>query len=149
MVWHMKKRFKLFVITATLFLASCAGLDSRIKKNPEMFARLSAEQQSRVKEGKVQIGDSRDMVYLAFGQANRSYSRTTEHGVAEVWAYTRTDYRVEPKMVRGTYHYRDEKGRLRTGTDTTWVDVEHREEYDAVRVEFSGDRVSAIDRIKQ
>ncbi len=130
-----------------LVLSGCSTPESRIEKNPAAFAALNPEQQAAVRGGRVDIGFTKDMVYLALGTADRTYGRTTTQGEVEVWAYTDVNIRHEQQLAPTQVRYRDSQGRLRTATDSTWVTIEHREVFDRIRLEFNGGKVSAIDRI--
>lgn len=86
-------------------LAGCATPETRIKRSPEVFARLSPEHQALVKEGKVAVGFDADAVRLAVGDPDRTWTRTDASGVTQVWSYTTwTDRRGMP-LYRGWYHY--------------------------------------------
>lgn len=135
------------LLLALLALTGCSTPESRIKKNPAAFAALSPDQQTAVRDGRVEIGFTKDMVYLALGTADRTYARTTAQGEVDVWAYTDLNIRHEQQLVPTQVRYRDSQGRLRTSTDSTWVTIEHREVFDRIRLEFNGGKVSAIDRI--
>ncbi|MEY4939366.1 MAG: hypothetical protein RIQ93_1101 [Verrucomicrobiota bacterium] len=60
--------------------------DSRARRNPELFARLTPEQQAMVRRGNVAVGFSPEMVRLALGQPDRIQERTDVRN-REVWNY--------------------------------------------------------------
>jgi hypothetical protein len=130
-------------------LVGCSTPASRIKERPEVFAALTPEQQAAVQAGRVELGFTPDMAYLALGRPDRTYLRTTAQGAAEVWAYLDATTRSERQMVTGTFRYRDAEGRLRHANDSVWVDVQVRDEYERLRLEFTDGRVSAIDRAQR
>lgn len=84
--------------------AGCASPDARIKRSPEMFARLSPEHQALVKEGKVAIGFGVDAVRLAVGEPDRIWTRTDASGTSEVWSYTNWETGSGRPLYRGWYH---------------------------------------------
>ena len=92
----------LFVLMA--WFAGCASPDARIKRSPEVFARLTPEQQSLVKEGKVGIGFDADAVRLAVGKPDRVWTRTDSKGVNEVWSYTTFQNDAGQPLYQGWYH---------------------------------------------
>lgn len=139
----------LVALAAAVLFAGCATPESRIKKHPEMFNAFSPEVQERVRRGEIRVGDTKDMVYIAFGHPNRVYQRRTTNEALEVWAYTRHDYRHDYQPVNARYSYYDSKGRLRHGYHTDWVRVEWTEEYEAMRVEFVEDKATAIEALKR
>ena len=142
----MKTLRLLLPLLAALWLAGCASPASRIKKNPELFASFPPEVQEKVRQGKVEVGFNTDMAAMALGAPDRTYTRSTAEGVAEIWAYVDYRYSYEQQMVRGTFHYRDDQGRMRTAHDNVWVDVENRTEYERLRVEFRNKLVTAIEQ---
>jgi len=89
----MKTKFHVIFITSLLLI--CTGIvsgcssspDSRIEKNQELFNSLPPGAQASIRAGQVQAGFTPDMVLLALGQPDRRYTRTTQTGSSEVWAY--------------------------------------------------------------
>ena len=134
---------------ALLLATGCSTPQSRIKNNPAMFDQLPVEIREKVSAGEVDIGFSHDAVFLALGKPHRKYTRTTGEGQLEVWSWVGTDYRYERQLVNGSFRYRDSKGRMRTATDSVWIDVKHEVEYERMRVEFENDAVSAIERTRR
>jgi outer membrane protein assembly factor BamE (lipoprotein component of BamABCDE complex) len=132
-----------------MLAAGCSTPASRIKKNPEVFNRLAPEVQEQVKAGRIDVGFSRDAVLLALGEPNRRYTRKTADSQTEVWSYT-TDYSTyDRQRVDVTVRTRDLSGRMRNTTEWVWVDVEQRQEYERLRVEFRDDLVHAVETIER
>lgn len=144
-------RIHLFSLLATGLLAAalsgCATPDARIKKNPELFNSLSPEIQANVRQGKIDIGYPKAAVQLALGPADRQYTRRTAGGQKEVWSYTATYSTTDRQRVDARVRNRGTDGNLRTTTESVWVDVEQKHEYDRLRVEFEGDLVTAIESL--
>lgn len=92
------------VLALAAWLAGCASPDTRIKRSPEIFARLTAEQQALVKEGRVGIGFDADAVMLAVGVPDRKWTRTDASGTSEVWSYTTWENDLGQPLYRGWYH---------------------------------------------
>ncbi len=135
----------LVVLPALLAVAGCATPDSRIKKNPELFASFPPDVQETVKAGNIEVGYTEDMVQIALGRPDRLYSRRTKDGETTVWAYTATDYSSDRQRVKADFRYRDSSGRYRDTSDWVWVDVRQEKEYDRLRVEFRSGVVTAIE----
>ena len=74
-------------LAALVLLTACSTVDSRIKKDQAAFDALPAETQKKIREGRVEIGFTPQMVTMALGAPERRYTRSTESGTAEVWAY--------------------------------------------------------------
>lgn len=96
--------FATLMLALVVWLAGCASPDARIKRSPEVFARLSPEQQALVKEGRVGIGFDADAVRLAVGAPDRVWTRTDAKGTSEVWSYTSWESDVGQPLYRGWYH---------------------------------------------
>lgn len=146
----MRTRIILAALLCGLVLsAGCTTPAGRIKRNPGLFASFPPEIQENVKQGKIEIGYDRDMVYIALGDPDRRYSRRTSAGDVEVWAYVDAYTTTERQRVDGPFRYRDADGTSRTIRDTLWVDVQQRHEYETFRVEFTDSKVSAIEEFKR
>lgn len=87
-----------------LGLGGCASPDARIKRSPEIFARLTPEHQALVKEGRVAVGFEPDAVRLAVGEPDRTWTRTDANGVSEVWSYITWANDRGDVLYRGWYH---------------------------------------------
>lgn len=96
--------FFLLAVAVTALVSGCATPDARIKRSPEIFARLPAEQQQLVKEGRVGIGFEADAVMLALGAPDRKWTRTDSTGVSEIWSYTTWENDLGQPLYRGWYH---------------------------------------------
>lgn len=142
----MKNQAFLLALTCGLLLsAGCSTPSARIKRNPELFASFAPDIQENIRQGKMDIGYDRDMVYMALGDPDRRYLRKTAAGEAEVWAYTETYTTMERQRVEGPFRSRGADGTVRTIQDTLWVDVQQRHEYERLRIEFVNGVVTAIE----
>lgn len=102
------KTSKLYLVVSALLLAvglaGCATPEARIKKNPEIFARLSVAEQDMIKKGAVGVGFDQEMVKLALGEPDRILARTDAKGTTEVWSYMTFDGDDGHPLYRGYYH---------------------------------------------
>lgn len=129
--------------------AGCVSTPARrIAKEPDVFAAFPADVQERVRKGEVDVGFTRDMVRLALGAPSRVVTRRAAGGEIEIWLYTSVRYRTETYPVHSSYWYRGRNGRLYHAYDPGFVDVDTREEYPAMRVEFEGGKVRATERTR-
>ena len=84
----MMKRFKLGLMLGVLggivALTGCATPETRIQKNPEVFARLTPTQQDLIKQGQAGVGFDPEMVKLALGEPDRIVTRTDAQGTTEI-----------------------------------------------------------------
>ena len=129
-------------------VAGCATPERRIRQNPALFASFPAQVQENVRKGMIEVGYTHDMVRIALGLPDFVYERSVEGGKVEIWAYTATQFTSSYVPVDASYWYRTREGRLHIMHDWAWVDVSQRHEYDVMRVEFSNDKVTAIERLR-
>jgi hypothetical protein len=80
-------RASILVVLLSVFLTACSTVDSRVKDNQAAFDALPPETQQKIRAGKVEVGYTPQMVTMALGKPDRVYTRTTEKGTSEVWAY--------------------------------------------------------------
>lgn len=132
-----------------LAVAGCATPESRIKEKPDIFNQFPPEIQSKVRAGQVDIGYTKDMVYIALGKPDREYTRTTADGTFEVWSFTATYSTTERQRITADFRIVDPQGGFRTTRDTVWADVAVPHEYEKLRLEFNDDMVSAIERVNR
>ncbi|MDF9833269.1 hypothetical protein M2103_001492 [Ereboglobus sp. PH5-5] len=130
----------LFAFVALLF-AGCSTTSGRIKKNQPLFDSFPAEVQSNIRAGKVDIGYTPDMVLMALGEPDRRYTRTTERGNSEVWAYRSKAPAISFGLGVGG------GGRTSVGTGVGISTGGDRSD-DKVRVIFENDRVASLEQAK-
>ena len=84
----MSRRVIYFLVLATTaaFFAGCSTTESRIRRNPELFAKLAPEQQEMILHGRIAIGFTTEMVLLALGGSDRIQDRLDIPG-SEIWTY--------------------------------------------------------------
>lgn len=140
----MKTILKLFVLAVGLaVLAGCMSPESRIRKNPELFAQLTPEQQNLIKEGKVGVGFTPDMVRLALGEPDRVRVRTDAKGSREIWHYVTYEGEDGVILYRGMYH-RYWGGRYYP----YYANVTSYHVHNRVVVEFRDGRVAEVEETK-
>lgn len=132
-----------------LLLAGCATPENRIKKHPELFDGLPADVQAQVRKGQIGVGFSEDAVFLALGKPDRMYTRQAETGTTEIWSWVSYTTTRDRQQVQYRGRVRDSKGASHSVTDTIWVDVDSRNEYEKLRVEIRDKKVFAIERIQR
>jgi hypothetical protein len=141
-------RTVLLAAVGGLLAAGCATPAHRIKQNPELFASFPPAAQENVRQGRIEVGYTKDMVRIALGRPGRVAVRTTQSGTAEIWIYTSVEYRTAFEPGGGGYWYRDRAGRLRHVAAWAGLGVQERHENDLVRVEFDGNTVTAIEILR-
>lgn len=136
----MKKLSLFIAAAAAVFLAACSTPESRIQSNPAVFATLSPADQQLIREGKVAIGFTQEMVRLALGDPDRVYTRTDANGVSESWSYTTYESESGMLLYRGFYHRH-----WGYSYYPYFVDYPSRRTREYFKVVFTGGRVSAIE----
>ena len=126
---------------AVALLAACATPDARIRRNRELFEALPPAEQALIREGKVGIGFTPDMVRLAVGDPDQRWVRTDAQGQTEIWSYTTYDSSVGQPLYRGYYH-RWFGGYPFYYDDLYFRDARPREYF---KVSFTAGKVSAIE----
>jgi hypothetical protein len=129
------------LLAVSVWLTGCASPDARIKRSPEMFARLSPEHQALVREGKVGVGFGVDAVRLAVGEPDRVWVRTDATGTSEVWSYTTWATDFGRPLYRGWYHAYSDL------SPYYYLNSERRREHEYFKVVFdNGGKVVAIEQ---
>lgn len=136
----MKSSSKLLascLMICIVILQSCSTPDSRIRKNQEFFDSYPAEVQKNIRDGKVDVGYTEDMVRMALGDPNETAVNKTAQGEVHVWAYTKSSPGGGVSVGRSVG-----SGRTRTGV-SVGMGRSPQTRYKAV-VEFRDGRVSKI-----
>jgi hypothetical protein len=87
-----------------MLLSACATTEARIRRNQATFDRLTPEQQQFVREGKIALGFTPEMVELAAGSPDQRWVRTDASGRTEIWSYTRYAATDGSPFYTGFYH---------------------------------------------
>ena len=85
-------------------LAACSTPEARIRRQSDFFATLALAQQELIREGRIAIGFTPELVRLALGDPDRVWSRKDETGTGEVWSYTTYETTDGAPLYRGWYH---------------------------------------------
>ncbi len=85
----MKTHFISLVLAAAalFFTSGCQTVESRIKEKPDVFAKLDAATQDKIKQGIIEIGYTEDMVYLALGAPDQKRESIRANGKSITWIY--------------------------------------------------------------
>lgn len=139
----MKIRSFFFVVTlgTAMAFSGCATPEARIKRNPEVFSGLAPSDQQLIREGKVALGFTPEMVKLALGDPDRVMSRSDASGSSEVWSYTTFESENGVYLYRGFYH--------RYWGDSFYpyyMSYPSRRQREYFKVTFAGGRVSVVEQ---
>jgi len=70
-----------------LTLAGCTTVNRRIQERSTVYAALDPATQDRLRLGRVDLGDTPDMVYIALGRPTKTTDRITAEGRDSTWSY--------------------------------------------------------------
>ena len=74
-----------------LVLAGCGfnPIARRIEEKSAAYARLGSDQQTKIRQGVIEVGFTADMVYMALGHPAKTTLRPTPDGPVGIWIYER------------------------------------------------------------
>src|SRR6266513_671314 len=101
MIFSMKRQILMPVLTigilaSALVLSGCNTTEERIKEHPEVFQRLSPQDQALVSAGKIREGMSVDAVWLAWGTPDQKAQGSARGRPVETWIYNEYTYANAP-----------------------------------------------------
>jgi hypothetical protein len=137
-------------LLAFLFTGCISDEDERLlafQERAAKYAPLVADDRTRLQQGDVRPGDTREMVWVAHGEPDRRRARVTAGQTNEVWVYTRTDW--ETRMTPALSPWRPvglPNGRIVYERDPFWGVDQVPHAVEVLRVEFSSNRVVAVEQ---
>ena len=148
----MKHRLLTSIVLAGLaFLTGCQTVESRIKEKPEVFAKLDAPTQDKIKQGIIELGYNQDMVYLALGAPDQKRESVSAAGSATTWIYNTYYDRYDGTAFAG-YHrsvYFDPYLRAyRLYYRPVYADTYSQEKEERIRVVFKDGKAAVIEQTK-
>lgn len=129
---------KFLAMFPLFLLAACSTPQSRIDKNPELFATFPPEVQASLKAGKVDLGFTTEMTHIALGEPARIYTRKTADHTETIWKYVYLYRDIRTQSVRFS-------GEIGSG----WVDLEDTREIPYKTITFVEDKVTAIEELSE
>ena len=135
----MKTSRNILLSSAVLCLALFAGCESpetRISNSPDIFARLTPDQQALVKAGQIAVGFGMDAVKLALGDPTHVTVNTDKDGQHEVWHYTTYEDASGVVIYSGYYHRWGGWGGPRFWGDVGYYNGYPVRVHDRIRVDF-------------
>ncbi|PYJ30779.1 MAG: hypothetical protein DMF24_04075 [Verrucomicrobia bacterium] len=89
------------VAASALITTSCETTENRISTHPEIYQRLSANDQAMVGRGQIRPGMSQNAVWLAWGSPERKIKGNMRGHITETWIYI--TYETAPYPYWGSY----------------------------------------------
>jgi hypothetical protein len=100
----MRLRICIALLAAAAFaLPACNTVDSRIRRQQALFDGYPPDVQNNIRNGRIAVGYTPEMVAMALGEPDRKVETRTEDGVAEVWSYRKSVPGFSVGMGSGTY----------------------------------------------
>lgn len=97
--------FPVIIFLGALLLAiGCSTPNRRIEQNLAFFNSLPAAQQNLIKQGKVGLGFTPEMVRLAVGNPDSKWEHSDASGTSESWSYTSYTTADGTPLYCGLYH---------------------------------------------
>lgn len=126
----------LLICLSGFLLCSCATTEKRIEKNAELFSTFSAENQALIRDQKIAIGFTPQMVEIAKGKPSDIKVRKTSDREIIIWRYLQYQQYTytQPALSSGRYGGPD----FITVTDTR--------EKEILRVEFLKGKVISFEQ---
>ncbi len=139
-----------------LMQGGCASTPARRARGmPHVIEALPEEDQARILSGNIALGDTQDMVYLAWGRPDRRSLTTLRDDETETWIYF--GYRSEfvdthPRWVPADRWVYDRRTGRYIRARHSYLDfpetVTYRIPYEQRRVLFRDDAVIAIEQVR-
>ena len=95
----------LMLVAAAALVATtgCTTPATRIKANQQLFASIAPANQELIKQGKIALGFTPDMVRLALGEPDIIAQHTDASGTSEIWRYQNLDNNAQTYVYANYY----------------------------------------------
>jgi len=141
----------MLALLALLLVAGCETIDTRIKQNPELFAKLDAATQEKIKQGIIDLGFTPDMVHLALGEPDQKRERRSTEGAEMVWVYSTYYERYDGTRFAGyrrRVYWDGVVNSYRVYYQPVFADTFRPETEERIRVVFRDGKVTVIEQAK-
>ena len=149
----MFKMHRVFALAClALLLGGCSTIPSRIEEKSAAFAALDADTQNKIRLGRVDVGYSPDLVYIALGTPDERLTKTTTTGTSETWIYNNYSQKYLARVHTGyrQYTYIDPKTRQAIVTYEPVYSSIFRDRVDErIRIHFKANQVETIEQVKR
>lgn len=129
------------IIALIALLGACSTVESRIAAHKAAFDASPPDIQAKIREGKADVGFTREQAAMALGRPDHVYTRKTSGTEREVWVYGEAE---------GVAHFGFAYGMGMGSTfNTVGIAAEPTPVYGArLRVTLEGDKVVAVENRK-
>lgn len=147
-------RFLLFfaAVAAAGLLGGCSTFESRAREKSAVFAALTPEQQARLENKSIVVGDTEDMVFIALGKPDEIKTAATADETTTTWIYNRYWQEYQGEAYGG--FVRRTVTNPKTGATSVYLEPISRPVYESrqqpvLRITFSGGKVSVVEQVKE
>lgn len=138
--------------TVLLALSGCDTFNSRAKEKSATYDALSPKTQLRLEKGRIHVGDTPDMVYIALGTPDEKRERDTTGTEQTTWIY-KTYIEQYEGTVWGGYHRMIGPGFGGAGyivyQEPISQDIYRDRVDEIIRVTFVAGKVTVVDQVKR
>lgn len=142
----------LALLSIALLFAGCSTIDSRIKEKSAAFAAVDAPTQDKIRLGRVEVGFTTDLVYIALGGPDERTTKTSATSTDETWIYNsyyqdylgsaHTGYRryvvIDPKTKQPVVFY-----------EPVYTPIYRDRVEERIRIAFTAGKVDSIEQVKR
>jgi len=142
----------LALVLLALLFTGCSTIDSRIKEKSAAFGALDASTQDKIRLGRVEIGFTTDLVYIALGTPDERTIKTSAAGNDETWIYNsyhqdylgsaHTGYRryvvIDPRSRQPVVFY-----------EPIYTQIYQDRIEERIRIGFKSEKVDSIEQVKR
>jgi hypothetical protein len=79
-----------FFLALVSLLSGCSTIASRIEEKAAVYDNLDPQVQAMIRQGRVELGYTPEMVYMALGHPDEHSEHVTTEGRQAIWIYTST-----------------------------------------------------------
>lgn len=130
-------------------LSGCNTVERRIRQNPELFMSLNPEEQQKIREGRVSVGFTPEMVKLAWGSPDFRQVTISEEDETQVWTWISRRSVYSGRRFAGYQRdvYFDRRAQKhRSFMRPVYVDTYRTVESELGRIEFRDGKAAVITR---
>lgn len=139
----MKTFLRFVSVLSLLIAAGCASTPTeRVAQHKSAYSQWPADVQANVAAGRIMVGYTPEQVRVALGDPTRTFTRTTEAGTSETWAYVDNPPRFSIGLGIGSW------GRSSAVGGGVGVSTGGFRDGERMHVIFDNGRVSAIETAK-
>jgi len=143
----MKALVTSVIILSVVGFTGCSTFNSRAQEKAATYNALTPQNQQRLEKGKITVGDTQDMVFIALDKPDAKREITTANGVESIWIY-RTyweDY-SDVGWIGWHRYYEPRRGGYSIYNERVPLALSRERIDDVIRVTFKDGKVIRVDQ---